>query len=269
MPCSRIPSWFCKSGPHHILKLTLTKLKIFIAIEYYTPLYFQSAIGASPLRSGILLLPVIVTESLMGITAGVIIHRTGHYLELIRLGPLIMTIGIGLYIHFSATSTTGEIVGFQILAGIGSGCLFEPPLLAIQAFVPQQNVATASSTFGFIRNLATAMSLVIGGVIFQNSMDMRVQDLKMSPSSLPSNITDLLSNGQAAANVNAVNLIQNEAEKILVREAYAWSMRNIWIFYVCISAFSCVSAFFIKKQVLSKEHVETKTGLRVMASSVS
>ncbi|KAN0115457.1 Major facilitator superfamily domain containing protein [Hyaloscypha variabilis] len=238
---------------------------ISIAMEYYAPLYFQSAMGASPLRSGVLILPLIVAQSLVAILAGIIIHRTGRYLEIIRLGPIIMTIGIGLYVRLSATSSMGEIIGFQILAGIGSGVLYEPPLLALQAFVPQDNIATASSSLGFVRSLASAMSVVIGGVIFQNSMDIRVDALKTPPASLPSNITDLLSNGQAAANIVAVNLIQDEGQKMLIKEAYAWSLRNIWIFYVCISALCILSTVFVKKQVLSKEHEETKTGIKSIA----
>jgi MFS family permease len=234
-------------------------------MEYYAPLYFQSAMGASPLRSGVLILPLIVAQSLVAILAGIIIHRTGRYLEIIRLGPIIMTIGIGLYVRLSATSSMGEIIGFQILAGIGSGVLYEPPLLALQAFVPQDNIATASSSLGFVRSLASAMSVVIGGVIFQNSMDIRVDALKTPPASLPSNITDLLSNGQAAANIVAVNLIQDEGQKMLIKEAYAWSLRNIWIFYVCISALCILSTVFVKKQVLSKEHEETKTGIKSIA----
>lgn len=237
---------------------------ISTAMEYYAPLYFQSVMGASPLRSGVLILPLIVAQSFVAILAGIIIHRTGRYLEIIRLGPIIMTVGIGLYVCLSATSSTGEIVGFQILAGIGSGVLYEPPLLALQAFVPQNNVATASSSLGFVRSLASAMSVVIGGVIFQNSIDIRVDALKTPPASLPSNITDLLSNGQAVANIVAVNLIQDEGQKILVKETYAWSLRNIWLFYVCTSALCILSTVFIKKQVLSKEHEETKTGIKPM-----
>jgi hypothetical protein len=197
----------------------------------------------------------------VALLAGVVIHRTGHYLELIRLGPVIMTVGIGLYIHLSPTSSMGEIIGFQILAGMGAGLLFEPPLLALQAFVSQRDVATASSTFGFIRNLASAMSIVIGGVIFQNSMDNRVQALTMPPTSLPSSFLKLFSNGQAVANVFAVELISDEGQKLLIKEAYAWSLRNIWIFYVCMSALGIISTIFMKKKVLSTEHEETKTGL--------
>jgi hypothetical protein len=201
----------------------------------------------------------------VGILAGVIIHRTGHYLEIIRLGPIFMVIGTGLYVRFSATPSMGEIIGFQIIAGVGLGVLFEPPILALQAFVAQHNVASASSTFGFIRNLATAMSVVIGGVIFQNSMDIRVNALRVAPANIPANITDLLINGKAAANVVAVNLIKDEGQKMMIKEAFAWSLRNIWIFYVCMSVLCIVSTLFLKKQVLSRKHEETKTGIKLTA----
>ncbi|KUJ12259.1 putative MFS transporter [Mollisia scopiformis] len=236
---------------------------VAVAIEYYPPLYFQAVLGASPLHSGIFSLPLIVTESLMGISAGIFIHRTGRYLELIRIGPVIMSIGVGLYILFSTTTSTKEVIGFQILTGIGAGLLFEPPRLALQASVSQQNVATVSSTFEFARGLAGTMSIVIGGVIFQNSMNLRVRALSMPPLSLPSNITDLLSKGQAAAHVIEVNLIQDSVQKMAVKEAFAWSLRNMWIMYTSISVLCILATIFMKKQVLGTEHVETKTGIAV------
>jgi len=36
----------------------------------------------------------------------------------------------------------------------------------------------------------------------------------------------------------------------------------MWIFYTCISALAIVASAFIKRQILSKEHVETRTGIR-------
>jgi len=120
--------------------------------------------GASPLQSGFLLLPVVVAQSLMAFFAGIFIHLTGKYLEPIRIGPVIMTVGVGLYVLFSPSSTTGMIVGFQILTGLGCGLLFEPPLLALQVFVPQQNVATASSTYNFVRTLGSAMYAIRGEI---------------------------------------------------------------------------------------------------------
>ena len=173
-----------------------------------------------------------------------------------------MTIGNGLYTLFSTKSSLAEIITFQIVAGLGAGLLFQAPLLALQALLPQDDIAMATSTLSFMRNLATSLSVVIGGVLFQNSMDIRVPSLSTPPISLPSNITDLLVSGDAAANVFLVSVIQDPAQRAAVREAYAWSMRNMWIMYTGISALAVVASLFIKKHHLRKDHVETKTGIK-------
>ena len=82
-----------------------------------------------------------------------------------------MTLGFGLFIHLDATSSPAEVVLFQLIAGLGTGICYSGPLLALQSRIPVQDNGTATSTFGFIRNLATAVSVVIGGVVFQNSME--------------------------------------------------------------------------------------------------
>jgi hypothetical protein len=65
-----------------------------------------------------------------------------------------MTLGTGLYIALSATSSIGLILGFEIIAGAGCGLLFQPVIVAIQVLTPQKDVATATSTLGFVRNMA-------------------------------------------------------------------------------------------------------------------
>lgn len=218
--------------------------------------------ASSPLHSGILVVPLIITEASTGIFVGIFIHRTGHFLELIYAGTIFMTIGTGLYIHFGVSSSVGMILGFQIIAGLGLGLLFEAPLLAVQATVAQDDVATATSTFGFVRNLATSMSVVIGGVIFQNSMSLRIPPLVKPPINLPSDVAQLFAGGAAAANVESVNLITDTIQKQAVRKVFAWSMRNLWIFYTALAALSIVASVFIERQHLSKVHVETKTGIK-------
>jgi hypothetical protein len=210
-------------------------------------------------------MPITTTEAIIGVIVGFIIHRTGRYLELIYAGVILMTIGNGLYILFSTKSSLAEIITFQIVAGLGAGLLFQPPLLALQALLPQDDIAMATSTLSFMRNLATSLSVVIGGVLFQNSMDIRVPSLSTPPISLPSNITNLLVGGDAAANVFLVSVIQDPAQRAAVREAYAWSMRNMWIMYTGISALAVVASLFIKKHHLRKDHVETRTGIKKLS----
>jgi putative Mn2+ efflux pump MntP len=138
-----------------------------------------------------------------------------------------MVLGNGLYILFSATSSIASIIGFQIITGIGHGLLFEAPLIAIQALVSQDDTATATSTFGFMRNLSTALSVVICGVIFQNGMDVKAAQLARPPVSLGKNVTDALAGGNAAANVMIIRTIGDEGQKMAVKKAFVWSLRNM------------------------------------------
>ncbi|KAL8649126.1 MAG: hypothetical protein Q9210_004586, partial [Variospora velana] len=184
------------------------------------PLYFQSVESASPIRSGVLTLPFILSETFMGITVGVLIHKTGRYLELMWFGTFLMTIGFGLFIHLDAASSLAQIIGFQVVAGLGSGLLFEPPLIAIQAHVSQADTATATATFGFILNLATSISVVLGGVIFQNGM--RNRGAVLSAAGLSPELVQEFSGGDAAANVMAIAEIVDVAQQRVVKEAFAW-----------------------------------------------
>lgn len=117
------------------------------------PLYLQAVKEASPLRSGVLLLPLVVMASVAGITTGFVTHKTGRYLELIWAGIVVLTLGTGLYIILDAGSSVGVIVAVQIIGGIGAGFLFQPPMVALQANTPQDDMPTATATFGFVRDL--------------------------------------------------------------------------------------------------------------------
>ncbi|KAL8847572.1 MAG: hypothetical protein Q9221_007392 [Calogaya cf. arnoldii] len=232
---------------------------VFIAGEYYLPLYFQAVGEASPIRSGVLTLPFILSETVMGIMVGFLIHRTGRYIEIMWVGTFLMTLGFGLFIHLNATSSVGEIVAFLIVAGLGSGLLFEPPLIALQAHVSQDDTATATATFGFSLNMAMSISIVVGGVIFQNSMQNRGSTLRAA--GLSTDIVHKFAGDDAAANVMIISTIADAAQKLAVKEAFAWSLRNMWILYTCVAFLGIVASAFIERRELSKEHVETKTGL--------
>lgn len=69
----------------------------------------------------------------------------------------------------------------------------------------------------------------------------------------------------AAANVEAIKTITDLAQRLVVKEAFAWSIRNMWVFYTCVGAVAVVASFFVERKSLSRGvHVETKTGLESM-----
>ncbi|KAL2831835.1 major facilitator superfamily domain-containing protein [Aspergillus cavernicola] len=239
----------------------------FLGAEYYLPLYFQSAKEASPFHSGLLILPFILTESFTSLSVGIFIHRTGRYQEVIWLGMTLVTLGTGLFINYSTASTLGKIIGYQIVSGFGCGLLFFPPLLALQSNIPLKDTATATATFGFIRNVAMALSVVLGGVVFQNSMLTRKSHL--GDAGLSDTLQEEFTGAEAAANVLAVKEIADPLQRRAVKEGFAWSIRNIWILYTALAAVGLIASAFITKRRLSREHVETKTGLKEKEAPVS
>lgn len=232
---------------------------VAIGVEYYLPLYFQSVKQASPLRSGILILPMMITEAVVDIMVGILIHQTGRYREAIWVGVTLMTLGTGLYISFRTDTSVARVIGFEIIGGIGTALIFTAPMIAIQNTVSQADTAAATATLGFIRSSATSLSIVLGGVVFQNSMAARQSSL--AAAGLGESVLAALSGDQAAANVEIVKSIQDAAQRHVVQDAFAWSLRNMFIMYTCIAAVAMVASAFIKQQHLRTEHTETKTGI--------
>ena len=238
---------------------------VLIGIEYYLPLYFQSVLQASPLRSGILLLPLIVMQSAVEIIVGTSINRTGRYREFIWAGTILMTLGTGLYIHLGTNTSVAVVVGLEIVGSFGPALLFQGPMVAIQGSVSQVDTAAATASLGFIRSVSMALSIVIGGVVFQNSMDTRQSSLVSA--GLSDSVLKALSGSQAAASVGIPRTIKDASQRQVVLDAFAWSMRNMFLLYTCLAAVAMVASVFIKHRKLNTEHTETKTGIHSLTKA--
>jgi hypothetical protein len=131
-----------------------------------------------------------------------------------------------LYTRISAISPTSHIIIFEATAGLGTGLLFTSPPLALQAHAKQENTATATSTMGFVKNFSTCLSVVLGGMTFQNGMKSHAD----------------LTGEYAAASVMVIRTINNLAMQMAVKQAYAESIRSIWI----VSAVVAGCAIFLR-----------------------
>ncbi|KAF1945514.1 hypothetical protein EJ02DRAFT_431600 [Clathrospora elynae] len=114
------------------------------------------------------------------------------------IGMLLLTIGFCFFITFDAYTSTRKAVGFLIVGGLGLSILFEALLIAIQSQPEQQNVASATATFSFVLNIALSISTIIGGTIFQNSINNRASSLRGA--GLPEDLLLQLDEDSATAN---------------------------------------------------------------------
>jgi hypothetical protein len=246
-------------GRSNIAALTIPFLHgfVFISDSYFLPQYFQVVLGASPILSGVYLLPYIVPLCLLSAGAGVYIKKTGQYLPAIYFGMILLTIGHGLYIDLQSYISWSRIIIFQIIVGCGAGPNFQAPLIALYSGIEPRDMASGTSMFNFARNIGAAISVVIGGSIFSNQISTRRDELSAV---LPLALVDQLSGGGVGGARDIVNALP-DAQKSVVRVVYTESLKTLWIFYVCIAFLGLATCFLLKKKVLSKTHNEHKTGL--------
>ncbi|KAL8699101.1 MAG: hypothetical protein Q9224_001563, partial [Gallowayella concinna] len=229
----------------------------FISGTYFLPLYFQAVLGASPILSGVYTFPFVLSLSFVSAAVGVFIKKTGQYLPPIWFGMFFMTLGFGLYIDLPAYPSWSRIIVYQIIAGIGVGPNFQAPLIALQTLVKPKDIATATATFGFTRNIATSISVVIGGVIFQNGMSRRQSTLSAG---LPPQTAAILGGGSAGAATELVKGLPADQKRV-ADGVYTESLRTMWIYYVVVAAVGLGCSFAIGKVKLSKVHEVQKQGL--------
>ncbi|KAK4451395.1 putative transporter [Podospora aff. communis PSN243] len=236
---------------------------VFISGSYFLPLYFQSVLGASPLQSGLYILPYAASSSLLSAISGVVIKKTGKYLPPIISGMFVMTLGYGLFIDLEPTANWPKIILYQLIAGSGVGPNFQGPLIALQTLVGPRDMASATATYGFIRQLFTSVSIVIGSVVFQNGMQAQYPRLV---SELGPETANRLSGANAASSVGFVTKLP-DAQRKIAQQAYFDSLRTMYIMYTAFSFVGLIVSCFIGSQKLSKDHQEHKTGLDSLRAS--
>ncbi|KAI8655213.1 MFS domain-containing protein [Fusarium keratoplasticum] len=231
---------------------------VFMGVAYYLPLYFQAVLLASPLRSGLYLLPFILSITVTAAATGAYIQLSGKYLPAVHIGLVIMTVGIGLMIGLDLDLNWSKLIPFQIISGIGVGMNFEGPLLAVQTVVPHKDVAAATTAMSFVRTIATAISVVIGGVLFQNEMKGKKQTLV---DGLGPQLARFFDGATASASVDLVKTLPLE-QQLVVRRSFFYSLDSMWIMYTAFSGVGLFLGFFIRAQHLSKEHEAAELGIR-------
>ena len=236
---------------------------VFISGSYYLPLYFQAVLGATPLLSGLYVLPFVMSLSLVSAATGIVIKKTGKYLPCIIFGMAVMTLGFGLFINLEARPNWVKLVIYQIIAGVGVGPNFQAPLIALQTTVEPHDMAAATGTFAFIRQLFTSISIVIGGVVFQNGMEKQYPTLLAE---LGPDVAHFLSGSNAAASVGLVEQLPDQQRQI-ARDAYFESLQTMYIMYVAFAGLGLLVSFLVGSRKLSKDHQEHKTGLHHMKKS--
>ncbi|KAF5624387.1 major facilitator superfamily transporter [Fusarium sp. NRRL 52700] len=203
---------------------------IFIACDYFLPLYFQVVLGFSPIISGVTLFPLILPMSISTGIGGLIVRKTGNYKLIILVGAALMTLGIGLFISLGQRKEWPKLVIAEVIAGLGCGVLFQNPMIALQTHVRQRDMAATMSAYTFMRGLFVSISIVVGTVLIQRTVH--------------------------GGNLTAVS--SDKAQGETDKHGYVSGLRVMWAFYTALCGLMLVSAIFIKPKPVKVEEVSSE-----------
>ncbi|KAH0136855.1 MFS general substrate transporter, partial [Aureobasidium melanogenum] len=145
------------------------------ATGYYLVLWLLAVKEMSAVMAGVCELPLGLTIVPISGLTGAAITRVGSYQWAIWLGWVLSTLGMGVMVKLHPDTSTVAYVFMFICAGTGLGLLFNSLSAAIQAISPTKDVAYASSMFAFMRSLGLCLGVSIGGTIFQNFLERRLE----------------------------------------------------------------------------------------------
>jgi hypothetical protein len=140
------------------------------------------------------------------------VGRTGkstrqHLFFLLKEIPqAVMTLGYGLLIMldyntsvyasvpllhwFLLTLSSAKQEIWLLICGIGIGCIFQPPLIALQASMPLSLMATSTATLGLMRTLGGTIGISIGDAIFSSELTKRLSNIQGFDASTGAGLTN-------------------------------------------------------------------------------
>ncbi|KAK3389374.1 putative MFS multidrug transporter [Podospora didyma] len=202
---------------------------------YYLPIYFQTVLDATPLMSGVYILPIILPQMFFSILSSKAVERTGYYMPYIIFGGVVNCIGVGLTSTLDPDSSKGKWVGYEILMGVARGVSVPMAILAIQNAVPKKFIPVAMSIFVFCQTFGAAVMIVFAQTIFTNSLRNLIIDYA------PSVDADFVINIGA----HAVRGVLSPGDLVGVLWAYTGSLARIYYLAVGCAVASLAFAPFM------------------------
>jgi len=142
-----------------------------LGIIYYLPLFFQAARGDSATKSGIDILPIMLSIVVGSIFTGGAVSVIGNYYYFMIFGPWLISIGAGLLFTIDENTSNAKLIGYQIIIGLGMGSAMQLPVVAIQSNVEPEDLPVTTALVSFAQLFGGVLGIGICGTIFANKLN--------------------------------------------------------------------------------------------------
>ena len=125
------------------------------------PLYMQIVHGASPMKSGLMMLPLVLGMMSASIASGQLISRTGRIRRFPIIGTVLLAIGFFLLSTIDADTPLWLVMVFMLVCGLGLGNCMQPLTLIIQNAVGPREIGVATSSATFFRQMGGTVGVAV------------------------------------------------------------------------------------------------------------
>jgi EmrB/QacA subfamily drug resistance transporter len=139
----------------------------------FLPLFLQVVTGASPTRSGLLLLPMMGGVLAGSTFSGQMTSKTGRYKIFPLYGTALAIVGMTILSRLDADSSRVHSSLGMLVLGFGIGSTMPTLTLAVQNASPLADLGVATSSVNFFRSLGGSLGVAVLGAV----MTSRVGDI--------------------------------------------------------------------------------------------
>ncbi|KAK6008122.1 hypothetical protein QM012_000025 [Aureobasidium pullulans] len=184
---------------------------IYVA-TYYLPQWFQIVKGVSPIRSGVMYLPLSLSDVASALMVGILLPYVGLTNPFILAGTSLLAVGSGLLSTLSTSSGSQYWIPYQILPGMGAGITLWMPYVAIQTVLKAEDIPVATALLQFFQSFGAALFLALAQAVFSSifsasleSVDIVGLDLSAIVHAAPADFRKLVPKKNLAQVLNAYN----------------------------------------------------------------
>ncbi|KAG2165707.1 hypothetical protein JADG_005446 [Aureobasidium aubasidani] len=223
---------------------------VLVIYAFYLPIWFQVIQGKSPQKSGLSLLPLLLSNVFAVIACGVGTSLLGYYTPFLIIGSAILIVGSALLTTWSVNIGAGIWIGYQIVTGVGLGAILQGPNIAAQTVLPDSDVSIGLSFLQFITFFAGSTFVTVSQTLLENGLVSGLRDI------LPDLDPSTISGAGATAIRDMVSLDQLP----VVLRVYNDSIRSIWYLGLGLSCLVFVASWgFEWRSVKAKKQGEDET----------
>ncbi|KAI5247677.1 MFS general substrate transporter [Aureobasidium subglaciale] len=140
---------------------------VYIAI-FYLPQWFQIVKGVTPIKSGVMYLPLSMSDVASALVVGILLPYVGLTNPFILAGTTLLAVGSGLLSTLTTSSGLKYWVPYQILPGLGAGITLWMPYVAIQTVLKAEDIPVATALLQLFQSFGAALFLALGQAVFSS-----------------------------------------------------------------------------------------------------